>query len=135
MRKICSAGKDFVAHGSCLSRLRQLACELNGKTPPIPTLLRPLTLNEFLLAKRPRTSVEILLCIAYYHQALNDTSFVLTVSLVQSNLEYSAFKIDDIPSALQDATDKLAYFTCRKSNNLEKYSLTEKGRRVVVSLP
>ncbi|MFW9831402.1 MAG: hypothetical protein ACFFD8_06475 [Candidatus Thorarchaeota archaeon] len=135
LRKVCVGSTEFVAHGFCLNKLRRLACDIDGMTRPMPTLLPPLTLNEFLLAKRPSTAAEILCCIAFFFQESSSPECLLTVALVEDTLQYSPFKINDIPRVLLTATDSLSYFQRQEVNNREVFILTEKGRRVVKQLP
>jgi hypothetical protein len=115
--------------------LRRLACNIDGMRPAMPTLIRPLTLNEFLLVKRPRNAAEILCCIAFHYQKRNDREFAISNTFVEEQLQLSPFKIADVPAAFQRATDVLKYFTCDTENVPSNFVLTEKGRRVVSRLP
>lgn len=101
----------------------------------MPTLTRPLTLNEFLLAKRPQTPSEILSCLGYFLQEQSDTAYVLTLALVEEQLRFAPFKIADIPAALHDASENLALFSRYTEDAVVKYRLTAKGKRMVEQLP
>ncbi|MFW9984500.1 MAG: hypothetical protein ACFFCB_07215 [Candidatus Odinarchaeota archaeon] len=135
MRTIRHGDKEFTAHGYCLTRLRRLACNINGMRPAMPTLARPLTLNEFLLVKRPRDAAEILCCIAFHHQIRNDQEAAISKVFVEDQLQLSPFKIADISAAFQIATEVLGYFICRTERGSSSFVLTEKGRQVVSRLP
>lgn len=135
LRTIRHEDKEFVAHGYCLIRLRRLACNIDGMRPAMPTLTRPLTLNEFLLVKRPRNAAEILCCIAFHQQTRNDREFAISNTFVEEQLQLSPFKIADVPAAFQRATDVLEYFTCDRESVPDSFVLTEKGRQVVSRLP
>ena len=115
--------------------MRRLACNIDGMRPAMPTLTRPLTLNEFLLVKRPQNAAEILCCIAFYHQTRNDREFAISNTFVEEQLQLSPFKIADVSAAFQHATEVLEYFTRRTENSLDRFVLTEKGRQVVRQLP
>lgn len=115
--------------------MRRLACNIDGMRPALPTLTRPLTLNEFLLVKRPRNAAEILCCIAFYHQTRNDCEFAISNIFVEEQLQLSPFKITDVPAAFQHAIDVLEYFTCDTESVPSSFVLTEKGRQVVSRLP
>ncbi len=133
-RTIRLAGSEFLAHGFCLLRLRQLACKLYDAPTSTPTLKRALTLNEFLLSKRPRNASEILCCMAFYlHRRGARTA--ITASLVQQQLRLSAFKITDIPSALQEASEKRGYLSKRAGRGQGAFVLTDKGLQLVNRLP
>ncbi len=103
--------------------------------PAMPTLARPLTLNEFLLVKRPRDAAEILCCIAFHHQIRNDQEAAISKVFVEDQLQLSPFKIADISAAFQIATEVLGYFICRTERGSSSFVLTEKGRQVVSRLP
>ncbi len=129
------AGSEFSAHGFCLVRLRRLACDIIEPASAVPTLIRPLTVNEFLLMKRPQTASEILACIAVYYQKQNGPDFVLTRRIVEDSLQFSAFKIENISKALLEASNKLGFFLWQKTGKLDEFLLTEKGRQLVIQLP
>ena len=135
LRTIRHEDKEFTAHGYCLTRLRRLACNIDGMRPALPTLTRPLTLNEFLLVKRPRDAAEILCCIAFHHQTRTDQEMAISKTFVEEQLQLSPFKIADITAAFQNATEVLEYFICRKENGSSYFLLTEKGRQLVSRLP
>jgi hypothetical protein len=135
LRQVQHADKQFCAHGVCLVRLRRLACKLLEIPAPVPTIIRPLTLNEFLLAKRPRTDLEILCCIAYYQQSCKGGGKVLTADFVENQLRFSAYKISNVADALQNALDNYSYFKRKHKNDVEEFLLTEKGIRIVKELP
>jgi hypothetical protein len=103
--------------------------------PAMPTLTRPLTLNEFLLVKRPRDAAEILCCIAFHHQTQNDRAAAISKTFVEEQLQLSPFKIADISAAFQNATEVLEYFSCRTVKGSSSFVLTEKGRQAVNQLP
>lgn len=98
-------------------------------------MTRPLTLNEFLLAKRPQTPPEILSCLAYFLQKQTQTAYALTLALVEEQLRFAPFKIADIPAALHDASENLALFSQYTEGALVKYHLTAKGKRIAEQLP
>ena len=125
---------EFLAHAFCLLRLRRLACELYETPLPVPTLNRPLTLNEFLLVKRPQTDVEILCCLGFFHQHV-ESGGVLHEAMIIEKLRYSAFKIKDVPSALCEATDALGYFERQLREDKETFMITKKGREMALQLP
>ncbi len=135
LRTIRHEDKEFTAHGYCLTRLRRLACNINGMRPAMPTLARPLTLNEFLLVKRPRDAAEILCCIAFHHQTRNAQEVAISKVFVEEQLQLSPFKIADVSAAFQTATEVLDYFICRTQKGSITFVLTEKGRQVVNRLP
>lgn len=135
LRTIRHGGKEFTAHGYCLTRLRRLACNINGMRPAMPTLTRPLTLNEFLLVKRPRNAAEILCCIAFHHQTRNGQEATISKTFVEEQLQLSPFKIADVSAAFQNATEVLEYFIRRIEKGSSSFVLTEKGRQVVCQLP
>ena len=135
LRTIRHEDKEFTAHGYCLTRLRRLACNINGMRPAMPTLTRPLTLNEFLLVKRPRDAAEILCCIVFHHQTQNDQEASISETFVEEQLQLSPFKIADVFAAFQNATEVLGYFVCRTEKGSNNFVLTEKGRQVVNRLP
>ncbi len=135
LRTIRHEDKEFTAHGYCLTRLRRLACNINGMRPAMPTLTRPLTLNEFLLVKRPRDAAEILCCIVFHHQTQNDQEASISETFVEEQLQLSPFKIADVFAAFQNATEVLGYFVCRIEKGSNNFVLTEKGRQVVNRLP
>jgi hypothetical protein len=134
-RTIRHEDKQFVAHGYCLMRLRRLACNFDGKRPVLPTLMRPLTLNEFLLVKRPQNSAEILCCIALYHETCSAREITMSYTFVEDQLQLSPFKIANIPDAFQHATDVLEYFIRDTEGDQSRFVLTDKGRQVVNRLP
>jgi len=101
----------------------------------MPTLARPLTLNEFLLVKRPRDAAEILCCIAFHHQTRNAQEVAISKVFVEEQLQLSPFKIADVSAAFQTATEVLDYFICRTQKGSITFVLTEKGRQVVNRLP
>ena len=103
--------------------------------PAMPTLTRPLTLNEFLLVKRPRNAAEILCCIAVHHQTQNDHEVAISKTFVEKQLQLSPVKIADISAAFQNATEVLEYFICQTEKGSSNFVLTEKGRQVVNRLP
>ena len=135
LRTIRHEDKEFTANGYCLTRLRRLACNIDGMRPAMPTLTRPLTLNEFLLVKRPRDAAEILCCIAFHHQTQNDQEAAISKTFVEEQLQLSPFKIADISAAFQNATEVLEYFICRTEKGSSTFVLTEKGRQIVSQLP
>lgn len=135
LRTIRHEDKEFTAHGYCLIRLRRLACNIDGMHPAMPTLTRPLTLNEFLLVKRPQSAAEILCCIAFHHQTTTDREVAISSIFVEERLQLSPFKIADVPAALKHATEVLDYFNYQKENGPGSFVLTEKGRRIVSQLP
>jgi len=135
LRTIRHEDKEFTAHGYCLTRLRRLACNINGMRPAMPTLARPFTLNEFLLVKRPRDAAEILCCIAFHHQTRNAQEVAISKVFVEEQLQLSPFKIADVSAAFQTATEVLDYFICRTQKGSITFVLTEKGRQVVNRLP
>lgn len=124
----------FSAHGVCLLRLRRLVCDLFDKHSSIPTLNRALTLNEFLLSKRPRNDVEVLCCMAF-HQRHTGTDSGLRASRVRQQLQLSAFKVFDISSALKEASDTGGYLVKQAEPNEDVFVLTKKGLRLVKDLP
>lgn len=134
-RTIHHAGKEFIAHGLCLVRLRRLAFDLLETPSPIPTLTRPYGLNEFLLMKRPRTDVEILSCVAYYRQAKEKSPIALTSIDVEQQLHYTGYKVADIHTAFQQAVDSLGYFKRSLEAGSEYFFLTKKGVQMVEQLP
>ena len=122
------------AHAVCLLRLRRLACELYDTASPLPTLNRPLTLNEFLLSKRPRSDIEILCCLAFHLQHHN-SKMKVNAKTVQQQLRVSAFKIPDPASALLEGTDKFGYLKRVENEEPTHFVLTEKGLQFVRRLP
>ena len=135
LRHVQHAGKQFCAHGICLVRLRRLACKVFDIPAPVPTITRPLTLNEFLLAKRPRTDIEILCCVAYYQQHYMDDEKSLTVDFIESQLLFSAYKISNVAQVLQKAIETYSYFTRSYRDDKEEFLLTNQGVRIVKELP
>ncbi|MFX1577526.1 MAG: hypothetical protein ACFFCF_10170 [Promethearchaeota archaeon] len=125
---------EFLAHAFCLLRLRRLACKLYQTPSPIPTLNRELTLNEFLLSKRPQNDAEIICCIASYLHLTNPKRG-LTPSMVKKELRFAAFKITDIKSAFHEASEKLGYLRKHDSLQQEAFIITEKGLSMVKRLP
>lgn len=125
---------EFLAHAFCLLRLRRLACKLYHTPSPIPTLNRELTLNEFLLSKRPQNDVEIVCCIAFYLH-LTSSERGLTASMVEKKLHFAAFKVTNIQSAFHEASEKLGYLRKQDGPQQEAFILTEKGLSMVKRLP
>ncbi|MFW9986374.1 MAG: hypothetical protein ACFFDJ_07425 [Candidatus Odinarchaeota archaeon] len=135
LRHVQHAGKHFYAHGICLVRLRRLACKLFEISAPVPTIIRPLTLNEFLLAKRPRTDIEIVCCVAYYQQQYMSEKKSLTADFIENQLRFSAYKVANVAQALQKATANYSYFTQSYRIDKEEFMLTDQGVRIVKDLP
>jgi hypothetical protein len=100
----------------------------------MPTLMRALTLTEFLLSKRPQTESEILCCLAFY-QRCKGPEEGLTASMVQQQLRWSAYKIKNIPAAFQEASERLGYLTRKPDIDQEVFVLTETGLNIVNQLP
>ncbi|MFX1563595.1 MAG: hypothetical protein ACFFDP_09855 [Promethearchaeota archaeon] len=135
LRIIHHGEKQFVAHGACLVRLRRLLCDFLNIPAPTPTITRALTLNEFLLTKRPSEDAEILACLAYYHQTRSGHPVPISKTFVKEQLRYTGYKIQDIDGGLQQAIDQLAYFEPQKKRGKTVYTLTEKGVKRVEHLP
>jgi hypothetical protein len=108
---------------------------MDGMQPAMPTLTRPLTLNEFLLIKKPQNDIEILCCIGYYHQICNSQQLIMTTANLEEQLKLSPFKIANIAEALHQATEEFGCLTLQHENGIAYYSLTENGQNVVNQLP
>jgi len=59
----------------------------------------------------------------------------LKASMVQQQLRLSAFKIADIPSALNEASDTLEFLERRAQPEQDVFLLTKHGLRLVNRLP
>ena len=125
---------ELLAHAFCLLRLRRLACDIYEIPLPVPTLNRPLTLNEFLLVKRPQTDGEVLCCLGLF-QLRAESVGVLHEAMIIDQLRYSAFKIKDVTSALREASDTLGYFERHMENGQETFMITKRGIQVAQQLP
>jgi hypothetical protein len=134
-RTIKHGNKEFTVHGACLVRLRRLLRDYFNITAPTPTITRALTLNEFLLTKRPSTDTEILVCLAYYHQTCSGKPYPISKNFVKEQLQFTGFKIQDIDGSLHQSTDQLGYFDLQKRKGKILYILTEKGTKAVERFP
>ena len=70
-----------------------------------------------------------------FYQKRNGSKIGLSAPMVRQQLRLSAFKIADIPSALQEASDKLGYLMRQAEMEQEVFVLTEKGLQIVKRLP
>jgi len=134
-RTIQQGKKKFFVHGACLVRLRRLLREYLNIPAPTPTITRALTLNEFLLTKRPSSDTEILACLAYYYQTSSGNPVLISKKFAKEQLRFTGFKIQDFDESFQCATDNLAYFEVQKKRGRIVYILTEKGTKTVDQLP
>jgi hypothetical protein len=135
LRTISHANRQFHAHGQCLLQLRQLALKAYSNPPPLPTLLRPMTLSEFLLSKRPKDDVEILTCLAYYLEKHTHPPQLLNSQTIEKLLHFTGFKIKNKEAALRKATQEFAFLKLCSTNTGESYKLTKKGVQRVKHLP
>lgn len=135
MRIITSGNRQFPVHAACLDRLHSLLQDAFDIPLPTPTLTRSLTLGEFLLTKHPRTDAEILVCVAYYHQAQTTQPVTFTARVLEQELRYTGFKVHDFDAALRVARDQLAYLEMSSENGAIGHRLTRKGTLLVEHLP
>ncbi len=135
LRRICHANRQFYAHGQCLLWLRQLALKAYNNPPPLPTVLRSMTLSEFLLSKRPKDDVEVLTCLAYYLEKIAQPPRLLNSKIIEELLHFTGFKIKNKEAALRKATQEFVFLKHCKTNTGESYKITENGVHRVKHLP